>query len=47
SGCRFHTRCPIAVNRCKVEEPEFRDLGGGHQVACHLATNPAAGRTAN
>ncbi|MHB0885159.1 MAG: ABC transporter ATP-binding protein [Bacillota bacterium] len=47
SGCRFHTRCPIAVDRCKVEEPEFRDLGGGHQVACHLATNPAAGRTAN
>ncbi|MHB8928621.1 MAG: ABC transporter ATP-binding protein [Bacillota bacterium] len=43
SGCRFHTRCPIAVDRCKTEEPGLRDLGGGHQVACHLATNPAAG----
>ncbi len=47
SGCRFHTRCPIAVDRCKTEEPEFRDLGGGHRVACHLATNPTAARAAN
>ncbi len=42
SGCRFHTRCPIAVDRCKTEEPGLRDLGGGHQVACHLATRQAA-----
>jgi oligopeptide transport system ATP-binding protein len=34
SGCRFHTRCPIAYERCKVEVPEFRDYGG-HFVACH------------
>jgi oligopeptide/dipeptide ABC transporter ATP-binding protein len=36
SGCRFHTRCPIAVQRCQEEEPEWRDLGGDHWVACHL-----------
>ncbi len=36
SGCRFHTRCPYAVERCKVEEPAFREIKPGHQVACHL-----------
>lgn len=36
SGCRFHPRCPIAVERCKWEEPPLRDLGEGHMVACHL-----------
>ncbi len=36
SGCRFHTRCPIAIDRCKRDDPEFRDVGGGHWVACHL-----------
>jgi oligopeptide transport system ATP-binding protein len=35
SGCRFHTRCPIAFDRCTVEEPEFKDYGGGHYAACH------------
>jgi oligopeptide transport system ATP-binding protein len=37
SGCRFHTRCPIAVDRCSEERPEWRDMGGDHFVACHLA----------
>jgi oligopeptide/dipeptide ABC transporter ATP-binding protein len=37
SGCRFHPRCPIAVDRCKREEPVLRDVGGGHLVSCHLA----------
>ncbi|OWY68610.1 peptide ABC transporter substrate-binding protein [cyanobacterium TDX16] len=37
SGCRFHTRCPIAIDVCSQQEPEFRDVGGGHYVACHLA----------
>ncbi|MBI2487033.1 MAG: dipeptide ABC transporter ATP-binding protein [Deltaproteobacteria bacterium] len=37
SGCRFHPRCPIAVERCKKEEPVLRDVGGGHMVSCHLA----------
>jgi oligopeptide transport system ATP-binding protein len=34
SGCRFHTRCPIAYDRCKVEIPEFKNYNG-HFVACH------------
>lgn len=37
SGCRFHPRCPIAVAKCKKEEPVLRDIGGGHIVSCHLA----------
>jgi oligopeptide/dipeptide ABC transporter ATP-binding protein len=36
-GCRFHTRCPIAVDRCRSEQPELRALAGDHSVACHLA----------
>jgi oligopeptide transport system ATP-binding protein len=36
SGCRFHTRCPIAADICSQERPEWRDAGGGHWVACHL-----------
>ena len=37
TGCRFHTRCPHAQERCKTEEPELRDMGGGHMAACHFA----------
>jgi len=35
SGCRFHTRCPIAFERCKVEEPPFTEYSPGHFTACH------------
>jgi oligopeptide transport system ATP-binding protein len=35
SGCRFHTRCPVAFDRCRVEIPTFKDYGGGHMAACH------------
>jgi oligopeptide/dipeptide ABC transporter ATP-binding protein len=36
SGCHFHTRCPYAENRCRVEAPRLREVQGGHWVACHL-----------
>jgi len=36
SGCAFHTRCPYAVDRCKVDVPEFREVQPGHWAACHL-----------
>ena len=36
SGCRFHTRCPIAEARCRVESPEFKQAAPGHWVACHF-----------
>jgi len=36
SGCHFHPRCPYAEARCKVESPVLREIGPGHQVACHL-----------
>ncbi len=37
SGCRFRTRCPLAFDRCVVEEPPLIDLGDGHAAACWLA----------
>jgi oligopeptide transport system ATP-binding protein len=36
NGCRFNTRCPLAIDRCRQEEPEFREVEQGHFVACHL-----------
>jgi oligopeptide transport system ATP-binding protein len=36
SGCRFHTRCPRAMPRCKAEEPVWQEVGSGHYTACHL-----------
>ena len=36
SGCRFHTRCPIAESRCSQEAPELEKSSDGHWVACHL-----------
>ncbi|MCA1033723.1 dipeptide ABC transporter ATP-binding protein [Bacillus infantis] len=37
SGCRFHTRCPLATDLCRNTEPELRSLAPGHQAACHYA----------
>ena len=36
-GCRFHTRCPLAEDRCRSEVPIWRELSEGHSVACHFA----------
>ncbi len=36
SGCKFHTRCPYATERCKQEIPEFKEYSSGHFAACHL-----------
>ncbi len=36
AGCRFHTRCPYAAPACSQQAPELKDVGAGHQVACHL-----------
>ena len=34
-GCKFHTRCPYATDKCKKEAPEYREIKEGHFVACH------------
>lgn len=36
SGCIFSTRCPKAMERCRIEEPKMKDVGNGHEVACFL-----------
>ena len=35
-GCRFHPRCPFAMDRCSIEEPIRKDIGNNHIVSCHL-----------
>jgi oligopeptide/dipeptide ABC transporter ATP-binding protein len=35
SGCKFHTRCPFAVDHCKQVEPKLETDGSGHDIACH------------
>jgi oligopeptide/dipeptide ABC transporter ATP-binding protein len=37
AGCRFHTRCPLAMPVCREQEPRVTEPVPGHQVACHLA----------
>ncbi len=36
NGCHFHTRCPVALERCKTEAPAQTVLGSGRMVSCHL-----------
>ena len=40
-GCRFHTRCPYAFDRCRVEEPKLVQVLPDHFAACHLRDAPA------
>jgi oligopeptide/dipeptide ABC transporter ATP-binding protein len=44
SGCAFHTRCPHAMARCRIETPALADIGGQHRVACFL--NDGTGKEA-
>lgn len=37
AGCKFHTRCPRATEKCKTDAPEYREVKKGHFVACHYA----------
>jgi peptide/nickel transport system ATP-binding protein len=46
SGCAFHTRCPMARDRCRAEVPELRAMADGHQSACHFAEEMAVTGTA-
>ena len=36
SGCRFHTRCPLATDLCRTKAPEYRQITNNHFVSCHL-----------
>ena len=36
SGCRFHTRCPYATDRCRQEQPALKEQSPGHYAACHM-----------
>ena len=39
-GCRFHTRCPLAFDRCRVDVPAMKEVAPGHFAACHLREGP-------
>ncbi len=36
-GCHFHTRCPVAIDVCRVTRPPLTDFGAAHRAACHVA----------
>jgi peptide/nickel transport system ATP-binding protein len=40
SGCRFHPRCPFAMDVCKTTVPRLEEVRAGHRVACHLVSPP-------
>jgi oligopeptide/dipeptide ABC transporter ATP-binding protein len=46
-GCRFHTRCPYAFDRCRAEEPKLSEVLPGHFAACHLREPSAATSSAH
>ena len=45
-GCAFHQRCPLAVDRCRVDRPALREVGPGRWAACHLALLPQGNEAA-
>jgi oligopeptide/dipeptide ABC transporter ATP-binding protein len=47
SGCRFHTRCPIAQEVCRREAPPRRQVSPTHEVLCHLRPTPDWGKINN
>lgn len=36
TGCRFHTRCPYAIEKCATQQPNFQSISENHKVACHI-----------
>ncbi len=36
NGCKFHTRCPYVMDKCKIKHPEFYEISNGHSVRCFL-----------
>lgn len=46
AGCRFHTRCPHAMERCGIEEPDLKEVSPGHFVACFLHDEAVESRPA-
>jgi peptide/nickel transport system ATP-binding protein len=45
-GCRFHPRCPLAIDRCRTIDPDAISVQPGHRVACHLVTEEVSSATA-
>jgi oligopeptide/dipeptide ABC transporter ATP-binding protein len=43
SGCRFHPRCPMVMDRCRTDDPPAFDMGSGHRAACWLHEEPTRG----
>ncbi len=46
AGCPFHTRCPVAIDRCRAERPRLGEVATGHRVACHLVAPAKIGDAA-